>query len=284
MAAETITTVLVAAANDALVDLETIKSELNIDAADTSSDDWLNRTIGQVTRSIESYCNRTFQIEVLFDATDIGQDPFPYQTPGGVKRLQLARYPLANFGVLKLASAAAPGDVTLDFGKVAPSGIISAPGIPAGSTYSGNEPQTLSNPVRAAMPAGTSVAFGIEVAQTISATSQQILGVGIHYVIDGKAGQLTRINESGVARIWEALPLTITYSAGYPDVPDDVVVAALRWMVWRWSERTRDPTLKATEQPLVGTKSYWVGGPPMSGGVPQEIAELLDNYRVPVVY
>jgi hypothetical protein len=89
---------------------------------------------------------------------------------------------------------------------------------------------------------------------------------------------------AGSMTTWAAQPVTVEYDAGFVDIPSDVVVAALRWIVLRWSERSRDPMLKAEQTPLGGTKSFWVGGPPMSGGVPQEIASLLDSYRQPVAF
>jgi hypothetical protein len=214
--------VISGATDDNLIDLDEIKSELKIDPDDTSNDVWLERTIGQVSRSISSYCNRRFHVERMQDAFYIQQDPYPYQVPGGVGVLQLSRWPV----------------------------------------------KTLES-----------------VTQRFSADSTNALTNGTDFALDGENGELLRLDSgTGINIRWEALPTTVLYSAGYDDIPDDVVVAALRWMVWRWSERTRDPTLKATQQPDYGTKSYWVGGPPMSGGVPQEIASLLNNYRSPVVY
>lgn len=215
-------TVITSEANDlSLVDLETIKSELKIDEADTSSDDWLTRAIGQVSRSISQYCNRRFQRETLTDTIFIEHDAYPYQTPGGIVVLQLSRWPV----------------ITLQ-----------------------------------------------SVVQRFSSTTTQALVENTDFKQNGDSGELYRLDINGLLVRWETLPTTVVYEAGFDEIPDDVVVAALRWLVWRWSERTRDPTLRATQQPDYGTKSYWVGGPPMSGGVPQEIAALLDNYRVPVVY
>jgi hypothetical protein len=221
MTVQVITTVTSAAPDDALIDLEEIKTELKIADSDTSNDDWLNRAIGQVSRSIMSYCNRRFHRETLRDDLFLQQDPFSYQVPGGVVSLQLSRFP-----VLSLDS----------------------------------------------------------VVQTRAVNNTKTLTVGTDFVLDSVNGRLLRISVTGGTMLWEAYPTAVTYVAGFDEIPDDVAVAALRWMVWRWNERSRDPTLKATQQPDYGTRSYWVGGPPMSGGVPQEIAALLDNYRVPVIY
>jgi hypothetical protein len=290
MTVELLTTVLVAADDQTLVDLATVKEELSLDPNDTSDDGWLTRSIGQVSRSISNFCNRTFQIEQLRDLAYIQQDPYPYQTPGGVGVLQLSRWPLANFTLGALRLAAQPGDRMLAITDDSqPDGVISGPGLALGSTATvAGQTATLSLPVKAAMPAGTPIAFGIEVKQTTSlaaaGASENALSAGIDYAVDANKGELIRLNSfTGVATLWEALPTTITYSAGFDAVPDDVVVAALRWMVLRKSERSRDPMLREFNEPLIGTKTYWVGGPPTSGGVPQEIAALLGNYRTPVI-
>jgi hypothetical protein len=219
MTVQIVTTVLTAAPDTSLVELDEIKAELKIDPDDTSNDDWLDRARGQVSKSISSFCNRSFMSERVQDVIYIQQDPYPYQIPGGVSALQLTRWPVKTLESVK---------------------------------------------------------------QTTTLNTTNTLTAGTDFVLDSTNGQLLRLSPSGVAIRWEALPTTAIYTAGYDEVPDDVVVAALRWLVWRWSERQRDPTLKATQQPDYGTKSYWVGGPPMSGGVPQEIASLLDNYRVPL--
>ena len=65
-------------------------------------------------------------------------------------------------------------------------------------------------------------------------------------------------------------------------VPSDVVDAALEMITARWHRRGVNPYLRSLEQPGLGTETYWVGGPPSSGGLPEAIAEMLDRqYRVP---
>lgn len=290
MTVQIFTAVLSAAGSYDLVDLDTAKSELGIDPLDTTKDDWLGRAIDQVSSSIASFCNRVFPIEQLQDLAYIQQDPYPYQTPGGFALLQLSRWPLVNFTILPLAGPAAVGDTTLNLGSAAGApGIVSAPGLPPGSTAGlANGVLTLNQPVAGAMPAGTPIAFGIEVKRLLAnyggIPTEQVLTANADYRIDAERGQLLRLDRfSGANGSWEAVPTTITYSAGYAAIPPDVVVAALRWINWRWAERGRDPTLKEITQPLVGQQTFWVGGPPMSGGVPLEIGNLLWHYRPPVV-
>ena len=272
-----------------LVDLATARDELALKPSDVSNDVWLARAINQVSRAIRNHCNRVFQIEQVEDRALIQQDPYPYQTPGGFPSLALSRWPLANFALSSLATPALAGDATLSVTGTPLAGIVSGPGLAIGTTASVVNGTVLIAPAAAApMPAGTPIAFGIEVRQTLSSNAgvphEQVLAADRDYRIDADRGLLTRLDAfTGTARNWEAAPVTITYSAGYATLPEDVAYAALRWLRLRYSERARDPLLKSVEQPGIGTETYWVGGPPGSGGIPEEIADLLANYRVPVV-
>lgn len=220
MTVQFVTTVDSAAPDLSLVSRDDFKAEIKLDLRDTSNDAWIDRAIGQVSRSISSYCNRVFPREKLTDTIFIQQDPYPYQTPGGLDVLQLSRWPV----------------IALD-----------------------------------------------SVKQRLSAATLQTLTAGTDFVLNAGSGELIRLEPNGLASRWEALPTSVQYDAGFDAIPDDVAVAALRWLVWRWNERTRDPALKATQQPDLGTRSYYNGARNI-GGLPDEIATLLDSYRVPVVY
>lgn len=88
------TTVLTPASSYDLTDLATVHDELNIPSNDTSNDTFLSRSISQVSIDIANYCNRVFPVESVQDYFDVQQDPYPYQTPGGVRNLQLTRWPV----------------------------------------------------------------------------------------------------------------------------------------------------------------------------------------------
>jgi hypothetical protein len=104
------------------------------------------------------------------------------------------------------------------------------------------------------------------------------------YVVDPGVGHLLRLDPfSAYPTIWLPIKTVVKYGGGYKTIPPDVQDAALRWVTMRWQSRGRDPNLKSIEQPMAGTQTFWVGAPPSAGGVPVEIAELLDKYRVPVV-
>lgn len=110
------------------------------------------------------------------------------------------------------------------------------------------------------------------------------LTAGTDYVLDGAAGQLLRLNQyTAYPTSWAPLKTVVVYRSGYSPIPLDVVDAVLRWLTMRFNSRGTEANLKTIEQPGLGTKTYWVGDPRMAGGVPADIAELLDKYRVPVV-
>jgi hypothetical protein len=135
----------------------------------------------------------------------------------------------------------------------------------------------------AALSAGAVVTFGISVTQLLPNNQVQPLFLGTDYALDASVGQLLRLNPfTGVAMRWEAVPVSVSYFAGYQEVPPDVEDACLRLLTNRWFSRGRDPALKEMDEPEVGRRVYWVGGPPGSGGLPSEIADMVERYRVPV--
>jgi hypothetical protein len=98
MSVQPILEVVIAASNYDLVGLDVVKDELRIDPADTTSDEWLARAITQVSVLAQNYVKRPFAVETLRETIYIDQDPYPYQTPGGVAPLQLKRWPLQFVG------------------------------------------------------------------------------------------------------------------------------------------------------------------------------------------
>ena len=76
-----------------LVTLADVKLELGI--TDTKNDAWLGKTISRVSLSIEKYCNRVFAVQTYEDKIWGYRDPYPWQLPGGLQKLQLCAWPLA---------------------------------------------------------------------------------------------------------------------------------------------------------------------------------------------
>lgn len=98
---------------------------------------------------------------------------------------------------------------------------------------------------------------------------------------DKEMGQLIRLDGSAYPTAWLPRPIKVEYSAGYETIPFDIQDAVIRMVKSRWFLRKRDPLLKQEDVPGVYSASYWVstGG---EGAMTPDVADLLDNYRVPV--
>lgn len=299
MAVETITTTLVAAANYDLTSIATLKDDLSIPLNEKDDDKFLARAISQCSAVIANYCKRTFPVEYIQDLLYIQQDPYPFQVPGGVFALQLSRWPLVNTAVVSFTGNT-DGATTTISGIASTAGLavglpVFGGGFAAGSFIAtvGSGTITVTQPAGSALPpAATGVAFstGLQVVQTISgagATPTTLtLLYGRDFTIDAKKGWLIRLDPfTGVATKWEAMPVTVQYSAGYSPIPDDLEDAALRMVVARYKARGRDPFVRSESDTGLGQKAYWVGVVPGSvGSIPPEVAGLLDAvYRVPTV-
>ncbi len=307
MAVETITTVLVAASLplDAdgdtdttstaspydLTDLATVKDELQIPTTDTSKDAFLARAITQASSAISKYCNRVFAVEAVQDQIYIQQDAYPFQVPGGVYPLQLSRWPLTQSTVAGFTgnthSSLVVDSLSSAVGVSAGSLIFASDGsIPAGTTVAGVQPKSLTLS-QAATATGTAVSLntGLQVVQTIGVGDLQTLVYGQDFTIDAARGWLIRLNPfTGASEKWEAQPVTVQYQGGYAEIPADLADACLRLVTARYFARGRDPALVERSQgPNLGAQRWWVGTTPgQKGAFPPEIAEIIDQYRVPV--
>lgn len=290
MAIEIISTTLFPAASGDLVRFDDVLDELDLKPTDVpKKGPFLKRAIRQVSAAIEDYCNRRFHLETVQDLCFPERDAYPYEVPGGVFRLQLKRWPVADRVVTLATTVDTPSGNLLTFGSTA--GVsagtpVSFPGAPLGlfaQTVSANQVQ-LSAGVPADVPAGTGVTFGLTVTITDSPASSHVLPVNTGFRIDGETGQLVRLDRfTGYPTMWYPVQSTVTYQAGYSEIPHAVQDAALREISARFSSRGRDPLLKVREQPGIGTETYWVGTRPGINGVfTEEVAGLLTPFRVPV--
>ena len=63
-------------------------------------------------------------------------------------------------------------------------------------------------------------------------------------------------------------------------MPQQLERACIGLVTDYWFSSSRDPMLRSEEGPGVGRKEFWVdASPAMTGGIPSEIAQLLDPYR-----
>lgn len=71
----------------------------------------------------------------------------------------------------------------------------------------------------------------------------------------------------------------VDFRAGYEEIPADIQAAALRTVTLQKAVQGRDPYLKVREGPIYGREEFWVGNMPMAtGGLPQDVAQMLEPY------
>jgi hypothetical protein len=120
---------------------------------------------------------------------------------------------------------------------------------------------------------------------TVSSVTENsvALVVDVDYLVDAKNGQLTRIDSSnGFPRVWPNLPIVVAYSAGYATIPADLEDAIIRMVTKRWSAKGRDAALISENIPGVRDARWWIATGNEAGNLSPDIADLLDQYRVPV--
>lgn len=310
MAVHRLTTLINPATSYDLVTLDQAKKRLKISTGATADDDDLNEFISDVSTAISRHCNRasatadeaSFPVEQISDLFYPDRDAYPYLVPGGMQPMQLSHWPVAQVerrtlaSVLPAGSTVVPCDVSklkdgMPVGgiNVAPVGSLpplgGAQAIQIGTTIAlGTGSVTLSLPTLFDIPAGSSMLFGLAAVQTDPPGNDTLLIEGIDFKIDGPRGQLLRLDRfTRYPVIWPALQVLVTYAGGYDPIPPDIVNAALRWVTQLFNDRGREPNLRSFTQPGLGEKTYWVGGPATSGGVPDEILSFIERYRVPVV-
>lgn len=117
------------------------------------------------------------------------------------------------------------------------------------------------------------------------------------FVIDSAKGQLLRIDSDGRRKPWSAERIIVSYRAGYvlpgqnaadfpgaEPLPDEIEDAIGRMVYTRVLERKRDPFVKSESVDGIGRTDYVVGNPNVSdgGNLSADVADILNNYRVPV--
>ena len=273
-----------------LTDLATVKDELAIPTNDTTKDAFLSRAISQVSAAIGNYCNRVFQVETVQEIVYPTMDAFPYQIPGNIAPLRLMRWPFVTAMLTFTTSGATSVGATV-LPVVSTAGVvvgqpITATGIPVGAYVVGwavNTSITISAATTAALPAGTSITLGMSISVS-SLGTLSALTAGTDYLPDANTGLVTRLDSmTAYPTSWPVTQIVATYQAGYATIPLDIVDATLRAVSGRFVGRGRDPLLKSQEQPGIGHQTYWIGtAPGVRGAFTEEIADLLDNYRIPV--
>ncbi len=293
MRLDVITTVLVAATAVPpagpydLATLARVKAELDIPTGTTTWDTLLQDWISEESARCAAYCNRVFAVETVEDELYPPRDDYPFQIPGGVGLLQLSRFPLIAPPVVATAGADTPTGATIPIANTA--GIVA--GMPAANasialgtvvqSLVANTSVTLSAPLTADLPAGSTVTFGLDVRVTDPPGTVTLLTPGTDYRYDASTGQLVRLSPYSVYPMrWDPVLTQVAFQAGYATIPLDLASACLTLIKHRWAARTRDPFLRGMTIEGVGSKQFWVG--PLgdsAGDLPPEVQAVLDRYR-----
>lgn len=103
------------------------------------------------------------------------------------------------------------------------------------------------------------------------------------YSIDTDLGSVWRLNNASPG-MWLGATTVVVFDAGYNEIPGDVVEATLYLITLRFRAQGRDPMLKVKEGPTFGREEFWIGPTPMmQGGMPINVAQMLDPYRQMVI-
>ncbi len=105
---------------------------------------------------------------------------------------------------------------------------------------------------------------------------------GGDYTYKASNGLLYRLSDDVIVP-WSALKVVVTYAAGYAllsELPYEIERAAIDLVKLRYYARSRDPMLRS-ETILDVTSTAWTatGSAPTRGGLPEEIARRIDDYR-----
>jgi hypothetical protein len=82
---------------------------------------------------------------------------------------------------------------------------------------------------------------------------------------------------------WCGSSIVVNYESGYETIPPDVEDAVLRMVTGRYIAKGRDRSVKQESVEGVGSKQYWIATGSEAGNMPPDVADILDNYRVPSI-
>jgi hypothetical protein len=109
----------------------------------------------------------------------------------------------------------------------------------------------------------------------VEVTSATFSDDSVDYEVDAAAGVIRQV--SGDAFInWGIGPVSVTYSAGWATVPDDLKYAAIRFVKSEISVANRDPTLKRLRIEGVSEREWWIPDNPQNDSVvPPDVMDIL---------
>lgn len=105
----------------------------------------------------------------------------------------------------------------------------------------------------------------------------------VDYRVDKENGALFRLDSAGDPKIWPAYATAVTFQAGFDPMPADITGKIVRMVTARYYAAGRDPSLMSESIPGVRDYRVWVPTGSDAGNMPPDVADVLNNYRVPVV-
>lgn len=111
------------------------------------------------------------------------------------------------------------------------------------------------------------------------------------YRLDGRTGQLFRLDSSGYPCVWWwCKSVIVEFVAGYllpgeddRDLPFAIESAAIALINSYWQARGRDPLVRSESIPGLGDVAYWVGSVGESGDLPPDVQTKISPFRRPQV-
>lgn len=125
------------------------------------------------------------------------------------------------------------------------------------------------------------------------ATAVVLLTQDVDFEVYAEAAQLFRLDHCRNPRVWPTVKITAIYSAGWllpsqdaiegvPELPLDITDAVGRMVYSRYAQRDQDPFI--AEEMVVGVGSVkYIPGTGTAANMSPDVADILDNYRVPVI-
>lgn len=95
------------------------------------------------------------------------------------------------------------------------------------------------------------------------------------YEMEAAAGMLRRLYGERHG-CWRCGKIVVAYVAGWETVPEDLKLAAVKFIQAEWKQGSRDPLLKRVHVEGVSEREYWVD-PTKDSVVPAEVMDILQR-------
>lgn len=106
---------------------------------------------------------------------------------------------------------------------------------------------------------------------------------GTDFRVNYEEGRLIRLDRNLYPRKWRAWPIVAQFAGGFAEIPDDVVDKIVTMVTERYAARGRPRSLMQRNIPGVIEQRWWIPTGNDAGNMTPDVADVLNNYRVPVV-